>query len=221
MKIADLKGKTIGVQDSNASVFAAFLNANGIDASELTVVPVDFDPTPLMDGQVDAFMAYVTNEQLTVELAGYEVNSLAYAENGLPYVAETYSVTDQFLAENRDLLKAFLIAEIKGWSDTFKNPTEDTVALITKYYDESAAAGDLTFGPLDPEKTGLGLEAEQELISTEETEANGLFTISDELQAQTLASLKASGWDLTAEQLFDTSIIDEIYAEFPELKAYK
>ena len=108
------------MQDSNASVFAALLNANGIDPADVDVVPVDFDPTPLMNGEVDGFMAYLTNEAITVELAGYEVTNLSYAENGVPYVAETYSVTDQYLAENEDLLKAFLIAEIKGWTDVFK-----------------------------------------------------------------------------------------------------
>ena len=108
------------MQDSNASVFAALLNANGIDPDDVEVVPVDFDPTPLMNGEVDGFMAYLTNEALTVELAGYEITNLPYAENGVPYVAETYTVTDQYLAENKDLLKAFLIAEIKGWTDVFK-----------------------------------------------------------------------------------------------------
>ena len=216
----DLIGKKIGVQDSNASVFAALLNANGISPDQVTVVPVDFDPTPLMSGEVDGFMAYLTNEALTVQLAGYEIANLPYAENGLPYVAETVSVTDQYLAENRELLKAFLIAEIKGWTHVFTETTDDTVALVTEYYDAAAAAGDLTFGPLDPEKTSLALEAEKLLISTDETEANGLFTISDDLKEQTIASLEASGWTLTADQLFDTSILDEIYAENPELKAY-
>ena len=102
----------------------------------------------------------------------------------------------------------------------FTETTDDTVALVTEYYDAATAAGDLTFGPLDPEKTSLAIEAEKLLISTEETEANGLFTISDDLKAQTIKSLEASGWTLTADQLFDTSILDEIYAENPELKAY-
>jgi ABC-type nitrate/sulfonate/bicarbonate transport system substrate-binding protein len=217
---ADLIGKRIGVQDSNASVFAALLSANGISPDELTIVPVDFDPTPLMEGEVDGFMAYLTNEALTVELAGYEITNLPYAENGVPFVAETYTVTDQYLAENEDLLKAFLIAEITGWTDVFTESTDDSVTLVTKYYDAAAAAGDLTFGPLDPVKTGLALEATKLLISTDETEANGLFTISDELKAQTVESLAAAGWDVTVEDLFDTSIIDSIYEEFPELKAY-
>jgi ABC-type nitrate/sulfonate/bicarbonate transport system substrate-binding protein len=220
----DLIGKTIGVQDSNASVFAALLNANGIDPSQVTVVPVDFDPTPLMNGEVDGFMAYLTNEAITVEMAGYPVTNLAYAENGVPYVAETYSVTDQYLAENKDLLKAFLIAEIKGWTDVFQQPTDETVTMITKYYNQAAQESseglEAVFGALDPAKTAAGLEAEKLLISTPETEANGLFTISDDLKNQTIASLAAAGWDLSVDDLFDTTIIDEIYAEHPELKDY-
>ena len=216
----DLIGKKIGVQDSNASVFAALLAANDIDPSQLEIVPVDFDPTPLINGEVDGFMAYLTNEAITVEMAGYPVTNLAYAENGLPYVAETVTVTDQYLAENRALIKAFLTAEIKGWTDTFTEPIDDTVALVTKYYNESADAGDLTFGELDPAKVAAGIEAQALLIATEETEANGLFTISDDLKAQTLASLATSGWDLEADDLFDTTIIDEIYAENPELVDY-
>ena len=216
----DLIGKKIGVQDSNASVFAALLAANDIDPSEVEIVPVDFDPTPLINGEVDGFMAYLTNEAITVEMAGYPVTNLAYAENGLPYVAETFTVTDQYLAENRELIKAFLIAEIKGWTDTFTAPIDDTVALVTEYYNESAAAGDLTFGELDPAKVAAGIEAQALLISTDETEANGLFTISDDLKEQTLASLAASGWELTADDLFDTTIIDEIYAENPDLVEY-
>lgn len=220
----DLIGKKIGVQDSNASVFAAILNANGISPDQVEVVPVDFDPTPLMNGDVDGFMAYLTNEALTVELAGYEITNLPYADNGVPYVAETYTVTDQYLAENEELLKAFLIAEIKGWTDVFQNPTEDSVSLIETYYNQAAADNaeglESVFGALDPVKTGKGLEAEKLLISTEETEANGLFTISDELKEQTVASLEAAGWTVSVDDLFDTTLIDEIYAENPELKAY-
>ncbi len=216
----DLIGKRIGVQDSNASVFAALLAANGIDESELEIVPVDFDPTPLMNGEVDGFMAYLTNEALTVEMEGYEVTNLAYAENGLPYVAETFTTTDDYLAENPELVKAFLIAEIKGWTDTFTEPTEDTVAKVIEHNDASADAGETTYGSLDADKVAAGLAAQAELISTDETEANGLFTISDDLKEQTLTSLAASGWDLTADDLFDTTIIDEIYSENPDLKSY-
>lgn len=223
---ADLKGKKIGVQDSNVNVFKAILAANGLEEKkdDITVVPVEFDPTPLMKGQVDGFMAYLTNESITVELAGHEVTNLPYAENGVPYVAETYTVTDQYLAENRDLLKALLTAEIKGWTETFKNPSDEVVKVVTTHYNKAASDSDgleASFGELDPVKTKRGLEESQKLISTPETEKNGLFTISEELQQQTVDSLAAAGWEVSTEDLFDTSIIDEIYEENPELKAYQ
>lgn len=223
---ADLAGKKIGVQDSNVNVFKAILAANGLEEKKdnITVVPVEFDPTPLMEGQVDGFMAYLTNESITVELAGHEVTNLPYAENGVPYVAETYTVTDQYLAENRDLLKALLTAEIKGWTETFKNPSDEVVKVVTTHYNEAASDSDgleASFGELDPVKTKRGLEESQKLISTPETEKNGLFTISEELQQQTVDSLAAAGWEVSVEDLFDTSIIDEIYEENPELKDYQ
>lgn len=220
----DLIGKTIGVQDSNANVFKAILAANNIDPKKVKVVPVDFDPTPLMEKKVDGFMAYLTNEALTVQLAGFDITNLPYAENGVPYVAETFTVTDQYLAENKKLLKDFLTAEIKGWTEVFKQPTDTTVDLITKFYNKAASDNaeglENTFGALDPKKTGLGLEAEKKLISTPETESNGLFTISDELKQQTVDSLGAAGWKVSVDDLFDTSIIDEIYKDDPDLKKY-
>jgi len=221
---ADLEGKKIGVQDSNANVFKAILAANGISEDEVEVVPVDFDPTPLMKGQVDGFMAYLTNEAITVELAGHEVTNLPYADNGVPYVAETFTVTDDYLAENRELVKSFLTAEIKGWSAVFTQPTDQTVEVITKHYNQAASDNaegmEATFGKLDPEKTRMGLEESMKLISTPETEKNGLFTISEKLQQETVDSLAAAGWEVEVEDLFDTSVIDEIYAENPELKDY-
>ncbi|MEP7736893.1 ABC transporter substrate-binding protein [Nocardioides sp. 31GB23] len=220
----DLVGKTIGVQDSNASVFAAILNANDIDPADVEVVPVDFDPTPLMNGEVDGFMAYLTNEAITVEEAGYGVTNLPYADNGVPYVAETFTVTEQYLAENQDLLVDFLTAEVKGWTDALTEPTEATVELVSDYYDKAASENDegleAVFGALDPVKTAKGLAAQEELVSTADTEAEGLFTITEELQQQTVDSLAAAGWEVSVEELFDTSLIDRVYEENPDLVDY-
>ncbi len=223
---ADLKGKKIGVQDSNVNVFKAILAANGLEEKKdkITVVPVELDPTPLMKGQVDGFMADLTNEAITVELAGHEVTSLPYADHGVPYVAGTYTVTDQYLAENRELLKALLTAEIKGWTDAFKATPDDVAEVVSTHFEEAARDSDgleASFGELDPARTKRGLEESQKLISTPETEKNGLFTISDTLEQQTVESLAAAGWEVSVEELFDTSIIEEIYEENPELKAYQ
>jgi ABC-type nitrate/sulfonate/bicarbonate transport system substrate-binding protein len=208
----DLIGKTIGVQDSNTSLFNAFLVANDLDASEINVVPVAYDPSVLVNGDVDGFMAYITNESITVESQGIEVSNLPFADNGMPFVAETFTTTDAFLADNREKLKAFLYAEILGWSDAINDPEAGATLAIENYCD-------VDFCP-SIESSKLGAIAQALLISTDDTEANGLFTITDELQSETIASLAAAGLDVTEDSLFDLSLLAEVYEEHPELVKY-
>ena len=208
----DLVGKKIGVQDSNTSLFNALLASNDIDPASVTIVPVGYDPSVLINGDVDGFMAYLTNESLTVAAQGYEVSNLPFADNGLPFVAETITVTDQYIAENRDKLKAFLVAEIKGWTDAVNDPAAGSKLAVEEY------GADLG---LDPEVSLAGATAQAEmLVVSDDTVANGLFTISKTLQDETVASLKAAGIVVTTDQLFDLSLLDEVYAENPDLVAY-
>lgn len=207
----DMIGKRIGVQDSNTSLFNALLAANDIDPGEVEVVPVQYDPAPLVNGEVDGFVAYITNEAITLEQQGISTTNLPFAENGLPFVAETYTVTDEKIASDRELLKAFLVAEIRGWTDALADPQGGTDLAIDTY------GADLG---LDPAKTLAGAEAQNELVISAETEANGLFTISEDLQSLTVDSLAGAGIELAASDLFDLSLLAEVYEENPELLAY-
>lgn len=209
--IQDLIGKRIGVQAGpNETLFDALLKANGIDASKVTKVPVQYDPAPLVNGEVDGFLAYVTNESFVVADQGYEVTNLLFADNGLPFVTESFVVTQDSIDNNRAALKAFLKATILGWKDSIADPNGGADLALTIYGKD------------------LGLNADKEyyqsktqneiLVQTEETAANGLFTISDAMIAQNLATLKAAGYTITADQLFDMSLLKEVYEENPELK---
>ncbi len=207
----DLIGKKIGVQDSNTTLFNALLAANDIDPSELTIVPVQYDPAPLVNGEVDGFVAYLTNEAISVEMAGVSTTNLPFADNGLPFVAETVATTDETIANKRDMLKAFLKAEIQGWTDAVKDP-QGGADLAMEVYGKDL--------DLEPAKTLAGSEAQNKLVTSDETEANGLFTISDTLQSMTVDSLAGAGITLQAGDLFDLSLLDEVYAENPDLKNY-
>ena len=206
----DLIGKRIGVQaGGNETLFDALLAANGIDASQVTKVPVEYDPAPLVNGEVDGFLAYVTNESITVQNLGYEVTNLLFADAGLPFVAEAFVVTQDSIDNNREALKAFLKATIRGWKDAIANPDEGA-RLAAEVY-----GADLG---LDINKEKQQSKAQNELlVVTEETKINGLLTISENLQALNIATLKAAGYEITAEQLFDMSLLAEVYAENPEL----
>ena len=49
------------------------------------------------------------------------------------------------------------------------------------------------------------------------TKANGLLTLSEELIAQVIGAITAIGITITAEELFDMSLLQEIYAAQPDL----
>jgi ABC-type nitrate/sulfonate/bicarbonate transport system substrate-binding protein len=208
----DMVGKRIGVQDSNTSLFKALLAANGIGESQLTVVPVQYDPSVLVNGEVDGFVAYLTNESITVAAQGKAVTNLPFADNGLPFVAETFTVTDQTIAEDREMLKDFLVAEIKGWTDVI----EDPAAAV----DVGLADHGSDLGLVRDNEVKSAQIANDELITSSDTEANGLFTISDQLQQETLDSLAGAGIDISADDLFDLSLLDEVYEENPDLVDY-
>ncbi len=211
-KPSDLKGKKIGVQDSNKALFDAFLAANGMSESDLTVVPVQYDPAPLLSGEIDGYIAYLTNESITVAAKGYSVANLPFADNGLPFVAETITTTDDQIAKNRDKLKAFLKAEIQGWSDAVNNPQAGAELAVNTYGKDLGL--DLT------NSIAGATEQAQKLVVSDETAQNGLFTISQTLQDATIKSLSGAGITLKASDMFDMSLLTEVYQENPGLVKY-
>jgi ABC-type nitrate/sulfonate/bicarbonate transport system substrate-binding protein len=209
--IQDLIGKKIGVQAGpNETLFDALLKANGISQSQVTKVPVQYDPAPLVNGEVDGFLAYVTNESFVVENAGNPVTNLLFADNGLPFVTESFVVTQESIVNNREALKAFLYATIRGWKAAIADSKAGADLALTKFGKD------------------LGLNADKEyyqsktqneiLVQTDETAANGLFTISQSMIDLNLKTLKAAGYEITADELFDLTLLEEVYAEHPELK---
>ncbi len=207
--VADLAGKTIGIQaGTNQSIFDGFCKANNVDTSTFKTTVVQFDIAPLTSKKVDGFMAYLTNEPFLVKAKGFTPVTLGFADNGLPLTAETFCVTQTTINTKRDMLKAFLKAEIKGWNDALADPEAGAKLAVDTY------------------GKGLGLKLEEQvaeskaqadLIVTEDTKKNGIFTLTDESIAKIMAALKLVGIDLPAEDLFDMSLIKEVYAANPDL----
>lgn len=204
----DLIGQRIGVQAGNEVLFEALMTANGIDASEVTVVPVEYDPSVLINGDVDGFLAYITNESIIVESQGYEVSNLPFADNGLPFVTESLIASQDTIDNQPEMLEAFLYALIRGWKDAYADPQAAVDLTIDLY---GAELG------LDPAVQYDQHIQAQELIETDDTRANGLFTMTDALIDENLAVLAGVGTVITAEQLFDFSILEKVYADHPEL----
>lgn len=208
---ADLVGKRVGVQaGGNQTLFEALLKANGIDKSQVQIVGVQYDQAPLKNGSVDGFMTYVVND-FKLRLQGYDPVILSFADSGLPFVAETFTVRQDTITSHRDALKKFLVAEIKGWTDAIKDPVTAVNYTVQKY----GADQKLDYN----DQYGSAIEIAEKLIVTDDTNANGLFTMTDEVIDADLRSLATIGYQVDAPRLYDLSLLTEVYQEHPELKA--
>ncbi|MEU0501539.1 ABC transporter substrate-binding protein [Nocardia sp. NPDC005998] len=205
----DMKGRKIGVQDTNQLIFNALLSANGMKPSDVTIVPAQYDPTPLANGEVDGWVSYVTNEPITLTAKGFENTNFLFADYNLPLVAETLTVKQSTIDKERDKLKAFLIAEIKGWKDAVANPAESARLAVEVYGKDQK---------LDLSEQTKEATAQNGLVVSADSTANGLLTMTDQLIEQNIAALRSAKIDIKADQLFDLSVLREVYAENPGLK---
>jgi ABC-type nitrate/sulfonate/bicarbonate transport system substrate-binding protein len=209
----DMIGKKIGVQATNEAVWNAFLKANAIDASKINKVPVQFDPSPLVSKQVDGWFSFVTNEPNLLKTQGVATTTFLLADYKYPLVSESYVVKKSALADatKRTAIKAMLVADIKGWQQNLKDPTIGAKLAANVYGKDQK----LTVAEQTLESTSENL-----LISTPDTLANGLFTITDALIAENISTLALAGINITKEKLFDMTVLQEVYSEHPELKTY-
>jgi len=204
-----MKGKKIGVQTVNTAIWTAFLAVNNLKESDLETVSVGFDTSELVAGKVDGWFSFITNEPNELKVKGTETVTFLLAENKLPLVSQHYIVNKDVLAKDRGKIKAALLGDIRGWRDSLKDPAAGAQLAATKYgVDLKLDAAEQTNESMDQNK----------LILTDDTKANGIFTVTDKRADETIDSLGKAGITITKEKLFDFSLIKEIYEEHPDLK---
>ncbi|MGO3885892.1 MAG: ABC transporter substrate-binding protein [Mycetocola sp.] len=195
----DLVGKTIAVQDFNTLVWNAFLTANDLTADDVTTVPFS-DTSQLTTGQVDGFIGFTTTGAAALNAAGFDATEFLLEDNGLPMIGESLVASDDAIKNRRPELVAALGALVKGWDEAVADPELSTDLTVNVYGKDQS---------YDPEAIALSVDRQNTLIATDETEANGLLTISPEKQASTVASLELAGISTTTEDLFDLTLLTE------------
>jgi ABC-type nitrate/sulfonate/bicarbonate transport system substrate-binding protein len=202
-------GKKIGVQATNEVIWNAFLKANDLVGANITKVPVQFDPQPLINGEVDGWFSYFTNEPNTLRIQGVEPEVFLLADYGFPITGQNQIVKRSFLEKNRDAVKAALLGDIKGWRGAVADPQLPVDLAVNDYGKDEG---------LDPAKELLQSKDQNTLVLTPETAANGICTISPALQKQVIDALALVDLKIDAGTLFDLSVVEEIYAANPDLK---
>jgi ABC-type nitrate/sulfonate/bicarbonate transport system substrate-binding protein len=203
-------GKKIGVQAVNEPVWNSFLQANNLQDANITKVPVQFDPQPLTTGEVDGWFSFVTNEPNLLKVQGIDTVTFLLNDYNYPLVSQTYMATTESISKKADQLKAVLLADIKGWHESIKDPALGATLAVEQYGKDLG---------LTVEEQTLESKSQNELIVTPDTQTNGIMTATNTLLEETISTLALGGTTISMDQLFDLSLLDEVYSENPSLKA--
>ena len=168
-KPKDLEGKKLGAPapDGAYAQWPIFVQANGIDASKVTIENVGFpvrEPM-LAAGQLDAITGYSFSSFINLKDKGVPVDDivvLLMADYGVNLYGNAIIVNPKFAAEHPDAVKGFLRAFVKGLKETVKSPAT-AVDSVLKRNDAAKKAVEL-------ERLNMAI---RDNIVTPEVKANG------------------------------------------------
>jgi NitT/TauT family transport system substrate-binding protein len=136
----DFRGKKIGLTFiDDEPLFNAMMARVGLDAkTDLQLIPVKFDTSPFLRGEVDAFPVYRNTQAIEIEAelnkGGERTVVIGPTDEGIVSYSNLYFVTREFEKKYPNTVRAFVAGVLKGWAYTRAHP--DEVAEIVARYDK-------------------------------------------------------------------------------------
>ena len=202
----DLEGTRLGMAFNNQLDLDLLASLNGVDLSQVEVIQSQYDPAPLVTGEVDSLLCWLVDLPVAMTVAGVDNTTMLFADFGYAVHSQTYIVTDDTLANNRDTVLALLRAEILGWQDHKADPATAAQVTVDRFPD----AG------MDLETETIKASKFIDLMFSDVTDASGFLWWTDQSVADNIRVLKALGVNVT-EDFWDRSLLEEIYADGPVL----
>jgi NitT/TauT family transport system substrate-binding protein len=165
----DLEGKKLGAPppDGAYAQWPIFVQANGIDAAQVTIVSVGFpvrEPM-LASGEVDAITGFSFSSYINLKDRGVpasDITVLLMADYGVNLYGNAVIVNPKFAAEKPETVKAFLRALLKGLHETVKRPATAVESVLKR--------NDIAKKDVELERLQMAI---RDNILTPEVKANG------------------------------------------------
>ncbi|HEY0602808.1 MAG TPA: ABC transporter substrate-binding protein [Herpetosiphonaceae bacterium] len=121
----DLVGKTVQIAPDSRLLLEAMLTATGVDISQITIEDrTDFSIAPLVNGDADVIDSFITNEAVSLKLAGHKINNILPVDYGVEEYPNVIFTTEQMIAEHPDVVERFLRATLRGMDSAIANPQQ-------------------------------------------------------------------------------------------------
>lgn len=206
-KPKDLEGKKLGAPapDGAYAQWPIFVQANGIDASKVTIENVGFpvrEPM-LAAGQVDAITGFSFSSFINLKDKGVPVDDIVVmlmADYGVNLYGNAIIVNPKFAAEHPDAVKGFLKAFVKGLKDTVKSPATAVDSVLKR--------NDIAKKPTELERLNMAI---RDNIVTSEVKSNGYGGVNEARFAKAIDQIgltyKWKNEKPKMENIFDASYL--------------
>lgn len=203
----DLVGKKIGVAGTDTPALEAFLALNDLEQEQVEFVPSQYDPAVLTAGQVDGLYCFYNDLPVALAVQGVEAHSMLLADFGYNPMSQTCTVLRSSLEDEqkRDQIVRLLRGDAQGWQLYRENPGAAADLVVELYPD----AG------LDLATQQKQAEVQLDIMFSEATDEFGFGWFTEEQVEQNLQLFELLGIEGATEELWDHSVLDEVYENGP------
>lgn len=122
---ADFAGRSVVVKGAAwQNVLEILLDSVNLTLDDVTPVEGSFDMTPFLEGEVDVWAGFVTEEATRARQAGLELVTFPLYEYGIRSNPVTLYITHEYLDNNNDQVERFVRASLQGWQWAIENQEE-------------------------------------------------------------------------------------------------
>lgn len=203
----DLVGKKIGVAGTDTPGLEAFLSINDLGPDQVEFVPSQYDPAVLTAGQVDGLYCFYNDLPVALAVQGIEGYSMLLADHGYNPMSQTYTVLRSSLEDERkrDQILRLVRGDAQGWQ-LYRDDPAGAAALTVEMFPDAG---------LDLDTQRQQADVQLDIMLSSVTNEFGFAWFTDEQVADNLALFEVLGIEGATEDLWDRSILDEVYADGP------
>lgn len=143
--VQDLPGHSLmSLPQPAHSELLALLKQEGIPRDSIKVIPSSFNINDLIDGKVDVFYGYQSNEPYSLKQQNVDFHLIKPREYGINFYSDVLFTHSNLATDDPEMVQAFLKASLKGWHYAMNNINE-TVDVISDKYTQSKTKDHLLY----------------------------------------------------------------------------
>jgi diguanylate cyclase (GGDEF)-like protein len=130
--VHELAGRRIMLSPHDQELLA-YLQREGLSGGRVQQVPQSFDIRDLIEGRVDGFSVYTTDQVWQLRKSGLRYSLVSPRAGGIDFYGDTLFTTEQRVRAQRERVREFRDASVRGWQYAMEHPEETADLILAKY----------------------------------------------------------------------------------------